>query len=210
MSKALSILVVSFFCLFVSCSKTQNNEGENSKARELRTSLVTGKSSEEIRKIFNSASFETKQTLWADKMDYLLEQEFNDEIKQNIQILKNFIKDFGNKDKYEEFNEAVIRLAELVPSDDFSLMFESLDNYNFSGDFIGKEKVSKEFITHIHSLKSSYYMGGKIDPKVARLACHCRWCWFESVAGTTTRNCDESDLGCGFLWLQSCNRRGRS
>lgn len=210
MNKQFFILTGAFFCLFISCNKTQNNEGKNSELRELRTEFTTGKSSEEVKSSFHSVSFDTKQKLWIDKMNHLLEQDFNNEIKKNIRILKDFIENFGDKDRYEKFNDAVIQLAKMIPSEDFSLMFESLNDYDYSGNFVGKMMMPEEFITNITNLKTSYRIGGLSDAKVAKFACRCRWCWIEEVAGETTSNCNESHFGCGFLWLQRCNKRGTS
>ncbi|VDG81676.1 Uncharacterised protein [Capnocytophaga ochracea] len=211
MKEKILFLTVTFLCLFISCSKTQNNDNENNKneIKDFRTEFIENKSSEEILNDFNEASFEVKQKLWIEKMDHLLKQDFNSDIKKNIKIIKDFIEDFGDKDKYQRFNEATIKLAESIPYEDFYLMFESLNDYNYSGNFIGKNKVSENFIDDIAKLKTSYYIGGYSDSNMAtaRLGCNCRWCLSELYM-EPTENCTESSWGCGFLFLQSCNKRG--
>ncbi|WP_314235335.1 bacteriocin fulvocin C-related protein [Capnocytophaga sputigena] len=217
MKEKFLFLTVTFFCLFISCSKTQNNDNENNKSevKDFRTEFIENKSSEEILNDFNQASFEVKQKLWIEKMNHLLKQDFNSDIKKNIKIIKDFIEDFGDKDKYQLFNEATIKLAESIPYEDFYLMFESLNDYNYSGNFIGKNKVSENFIDDIAKLKTSYYIGGYSDsdmttaipPMLTKRDCNCKWCLSELYM-EPTKNCNETSWGCGFLFLQSCNSRG--
>jgi|GEM_PF-4186140 len=39
------------------------------------------------------------------------------------------------------------------------------------------------------------------------LACNCRWGWCGSGDDCESANCNETDMGCGFLFLGSCTDR---
>ncbi|CEN47610.1 exported hypothetical protein [Capnocytophaga canimorsus] len=205
MKKKTFVVVILLVAFVASCNRTETI----SEKKSFRKEFIGEKGIGVVREDFKNASFDVKQKLWIDKLEYLLNQDFDNEIRADIRVIKDFISDFGNEDKYLAFNQATIRLANNIPKEDFMLMFTSLDDYDYSGSFLGKEKVSKVFIDYIEGLKETYYLGENLNgssiPSVARRKCSCRWCLFVPEEYVTA-NCDEADFGCGFLWLQSCNR----
>ena len=78
-------------------------------------------------------------------------------------------------------------------------MFATLEDYNYKGAFKGKENLP-EFTVQLKE-KLEF----KNNPITARQPCSCRWCLFtdRSLLGS---NCTETRDGCGFLWMQSCDK----
>lgn len=106
--------------------------------------------------------------------------------------------------------EIAIAIAEITPREDFIQMFESLDKYEFTGSFQGKE-ICLECIEDMESYSrelstiqaASFRSGDKAN-------CNCRWtCSFMETffGGDSTTDCEKTDTGCGFLWTQSCTER---
>ncbi|MFJ1378740.1 hypothetical protein ACILPE_03680 [Capnocytophaga canimorsus] len=95
-----------------SCNRTETI----SEKKSFRKEFIGEKGIGVVREDFKNASFDVKQKLWIDKLEYLLNQDFDNEIRADIRVIKDFISDFGNEDKYLAFNQATIRLANNIPS----------------------------------------------------------------------------------------------
>ncbi|MDO5608204.1 MAG: bacteriocin fulvocin C-related protein [Capnocytophaga sp.] len=198
------ILVFATIVFFCSCE--EKNEGSIRESE--REQFVKDKTDDLIRQDFQSLPFDKQQELWVDKFNSLLSQDFSQEIKTNIKVLKIFVEDgFKDVEKYEQFRIATVNLASLVPKEDFVLMFNSLEDYNFSGEFSGTNQVPVAFLDYINTAEASSVnlYNEKINLTTKR-NCNCRWCLFVDKDFLTTNCTDAGDKGCGFLWLQSCDK----
>lgn len=199
-----SIFIIYTSLFLFSCNETKDLEVHSLSFRE---KFLVGKSEEQIRNDFNLASFEDKKKLWVEKLESLEKQNFNINIKNNISVLKNFVTHYGSleAEQYKAFGKASKELAEQVPAEDFVKMFNTLEDYKFSGKFVGRDFLSSAFNMYIDE-----EVGLNTPTNGMRLSaygkdCDCRWCFFVDKLDVSS-NCDETRNGCGFLWLQSCDK----
>lgn len=196
------------FGIVCSCNKLSSEDRhKQSKSYSDRQDFVQGKTEQQIKESFNALPFHQKQNLWVDKLEYLATQKFDTKIKQNILLLRDYVKnDFGDIQKIETFGEAISELSESIPTKDFISMFASLEDYHFSGDFVGKTNLSPKFSEYISSKIKEYKDTGEpIKPIPFGKSCNCRWCLFVEKYDITS-NCEKTPFGCGFLFLQSCDK----
>ena len=132
-------------------------------------------------------------------MEQLEKQNFSPKIKKDIIAIKDFLKNMEDRILFDKFKEASIELSKLIPKEDLAKMFATLEDYNYKGAFKGKENLP-EFTVQLKE-KLEF----KNNPITAREACSCRWCLFtdRSLLGS---KCTETRDGCGFLWMQSCDK----
>lgn len=185
------------------------NEGNiiETNQTDYRTDFISGKTQGEIRDEFSSLPQEKQKMLWISKLSDLEKQEFNLSIKNNISALKNFIGEDFSYQKKGEFLKAVVDLGKIIPYEDFYLMFGVLDNYPFTGSFVGNKKIPQRFL---HSFEEEFenYENSKDGLELSALSdCTCRWCIVFDDIGKKSSNCRETRFGCGFLFLQSCDSK---
>lgn len=163
-------------------------------AQTLRAEFLHGKSTQaEIVEAFNKLSEKDQRDLWLEKFDQLLSLNLPAEHKELIQKLRDGVDKGVDKSQASEYLANAASLAKITPKKDFGLMFELLQDYEYTGSFIDTKELPSSYITDLEN-----------TDMFARANCSCRWCL--GYGGSTGSNCTSTSSGCGFLWMQSCNQ----
>lgn len=177
---------VLFVCwILASCTNTDSELVETSLRKRV---LETGKQKE----TFQSYSPSDQTDIWLDKFNQLGKiTNLPPKVKQAILAIKRELEKVGYKELYktEEFVSNTLLLEEMVPRNDLIAMFSSLEDYYYSGHFNHPYPEVEIFRTQ--------------DDTAAKAACDCRW----TCASSTNTSCQSTQFGCGFMWLQSCNKK---
>ena len=183
-----------FFVFFIFCSVffscTNKADHENP-----RTLLLKFTDEQQMKSEFQKLPKDMQINVWKDKLQNLLNQDLPKEhlalINQLMELLNSQVFDFGN----QEMREITVKLLKITPREDMALMFEKLQNYEYKGQFIGKDICSaciKDIETPSVHLKT--------DGEVRQVRCNCFWTCLVSGGG----DCTPTASGCGFLWKQGC------
>lgn len=183
-----------FFVFFIFCSVffscTNKADHENP-----RTLLLKFTDEQQIKSEFQKLPKDMQINVWKDKLQNLLSQDLPKEhlalINQLMELLNSQVFDFSN----QEMRAIAINLLKITPREDMVLMFEKIQNYEYKGQFIGKEICSaciKDIETPPVSLK---------DSPNSLPRCNCYWTCLSSAG---TGGCEATSDGCGFLGFQSC------
>jgi hypothetical protein len=133
-------------------------------------------------------SAENRQHIWLSKLSQLQSQNLPEIIAEKVDRAITLIKNDGLV-MTEDLSEAIAYLEGNIPNDHLLHMFSIVNDYDYEGDF-NRELDTKAFFSSSLTTKGD---------------CSCRWC-IGAIDGTHG-DCDETGSGCGFLWIQSCNRR---
>lgn len=147
-----------------------------------------------------------KSKLWIEKLKQVkgnnLPKEYGELIDKLIFLLETNL-----YDKLPENQDFVVlsqRFFEITPFTDLNNIFSNLDDYVFRGKFDEKSGfVEFETFENQQQNKSeaSFLMFMLPD-------CNCSWtCASDCNPYCTTKNCSVTNVGCGFLWLQSCKKK---
>lgn len=160
----------------------------------LRADFLKGKTQDQLIETFNQLTTEEKNALWVEKMNQLLNEKLPAE---NLKLIQQ-MRDSHLKKDLDGFKKAALSLTQITPEDDFIAMFNVLNNYNYSGSFVGKTVISDLTIKDIKDFGLSQEV---ITEKLRD--CNCRWTcdWY---AGGNSGNCHVTSSGCGFMWAFEC------
>lgn len=193
--------------VFVACSGADEKSKEVSTDPGLRKNFIEGKNYDEIKNTFDELETKKKYALWTDKINQLLTQKLPEEHLIILEQLKVELANMAD-DKSNRIPELAIKLATIIPKQDFIKMFAELEDYNYSGRFQDSEKISDEVISSFKRVINNRTMeidrtGFKTSKKKK---CNCSWTCDSTVGGYTT-NCEETTSGCGFMWAFPCTGR---
>jgi len=198
-----SLVVIALIsCTFFSCNKTEiatptsKSKSQISsplKSSDLRYSLI--ESGVHLSTLTNEEILE----VIISKLEQILDTEIPAEEHYLIELLTVEITKHLQGEESETVAIAA-ELANLIPEDDFVLMFMELEDYHYNGSYIGEEAVSVEIIDEILGLR--FRTEYEKEPKL--LICDCSWM---TCPGGSTK-CAERASGCGVFWLYPCTQIG--
>lgn len=188
------------------CSKMEEIPQNTS---DLRTEIIKEKTDTEVKDLFFSLTFENQKELWSSKLNQILKTKISEQQKTLLNQLK---KEIGNTEKFADLyginiQKLAINLAENTSKTDFIAMFTNLRDYHPSNE--DPKAICNDCIS---SLESDWKFSEEILSLDGRLtaSCNCKWTCglcFCTMDVVTTSNCTKTSLGCGFLLLQSCEKR---
>jgi hypothetical protein len=167
-------------------------------AQNLRANFLNGKTHDQIILDYNNLSTEGQNALWIEKLDQLLSQNLPQQHKTLIENIREIMMNNQNPTRVDGFIQNAVELAQITPLEDLSSMYESLYDYNFTGNFSGNTITPEVIIDDIRNLNNPK------TPSTGRVTCSCRWCIGHE--GHTGTNCEATDYGCGWFGFQSCNQ----
>lgn len=149
-----------------------------------------------------------KKELWLSKLNHTLSSDLSQKQRFLIQELIQEIQSVTTPSDFykEEIRQLGLNLVREMDSIDFIGVFSTLNDYEVqnSGNAVCLDCIS--------SLEGDW----KYSNIVYRIlneeepSCNCKWTC-GGVLGTevkcTTKTCKETSAGCGFLWLQTCEKR---
>lgn len=212
----MAIVAIGIAFFIYSCNKEASSNqinGNNLKVATVskRLELIKryGDDKTNLKNEFGKLSSADKMAIWLDKLNSLSNQDLPTEHKSLIISLTTELqkeqRDVATVSTY------AIKLAKITPEEDFNKMFAEIEDYKYSGRFIGTTPVNESILKDLGDL-SNYgglvYSGSSdvIDPKLPD--CNCRWtCEGCSGGGQGDigTKCNKTFNGCGFLWLTYCN-----
>jgi hypothetical protein len=201
------LLLLSFTICVIGCQKQEGPIPEN--AYDLRAEIIKGKTDEEIKTLFFTLSIEDQKNIYLSKFSQILKTEISSQQRTLLNQLKDEVK---KVDKFEELynpkiQEIAIKIANITSEKDFIEMFTNFRN------FYPSTSTSNNICeTCISSLELEWKYSEEIYYSEGRLlaSCNCKWTCgisFNSMDVTTTSDCSKTSYGCGFLFLQSCEKR---
>jgi len=195
---------------FISCSEDSNTDEINNNNKLLKKSEIVDLnilSLDEQREYFKKLDYSKKLSIWNNKLERLISTSKNSKIESYLSELLNEInnRELSNGIDNEEFNRVWKQKLENLTSEynwtdrDIYLTFTTL----YSVEFTENLNKSDDQIRPVF-VENNPNLGGSASEK-----CNCRW----GGLGCLSNYCNKSDdcpadrddeLGCGFLWLQSC------
>lgn len=214
MKSKIGCLLTVVFAFFISCS--ENNIEDAPSKRQL---FLEGKSDTQIRSEFVNLSFGDQRELWLDKLNQVQRSDLPKTLKgeiarvrtmlSNAESIEELYRDFGMK-------QLVLELTQKLTKADFRGIFSDLRDYE-QGRFSGgrcldcKAVIEQQWNSTVLLFEESQNRArtnlesvptGDELPK-----CNCDWTCPDGSNGVdcTTRNCETTTTGCGFLFLFSCD-----
>lgn len=188
-----------------SCNSDDNSNFTQSN-ENLRLNLLKSGNINQIKSNFKLLNSQQKASVWLSKFDQIIAQDIPIENKNLVIKLKSLLSQSYFKDNSVEVKNTAIKLAQITPTQDFILMFETIENYKYNGKFYGNS-ISQNLIKDLQSLGNNDYesLGNNntANPTQRTPDCNCKW-MCEYLGSTPTTNCTRTSYGCGFLWLQEC------
>lgn len=166
-------------------------------AQNLRANFLKGKMHQEVVNNYNSLPFDQKNVLWLEKIEQLLNQNLPAANKNLLVQLRDNMRNSNAKTDTKEFRKISLELAKVTPLEDLSIMFESLQDYTFTGTFSGSTPIPQNTLNDIESINTfdvDFVNARKKTP------CTCRWC----AGGNPGHDCTPTTSGCGWLWNNAC------
>ena len=192
--------------IFIGCSK-QNDESKvsiNETTSVLRSQFLKDKNQDEIVISFRKLDPIEKTNLWVEKLNQLISSDLPKEHKILLSKLKIQIQQNNNPQNLEKFRNTLIELANITPMEDFCLMVEKLDDYKFTGEFIGRTKLTSEILYDLENLGNQPKILENSTNTTSKIpACNCRYSC--SLYGGSSGSCRETVDGCGPFGLSTCN-----
>lgn len=196
-------IVVTFFgilLLFSTYSCTDDSSDVVEANNDLRIKLTSGKTQNQIKIDYAKLSKKEQISVWVSKIDQVLEQNLPEKQKLLIIELRNKLKLSYSVDNGEDIKLLAASIAESSSGQDFIQMFENLNDYKYSG-YSAPDKLSLAIASDIQNFQNTD-MPKQDNPYSKKPSCNCRWtCAFY---GGGSDNCEQTDGGCGFLWMQDC------
>lgn len=191
--------------LFNSCSDdSQNDVNQQLELVDFRKTFISKDFFRQKEEFLNLSESE-KSRLWVSKLNQV---KSNDLPKEHMELLSRLIilledNSYDNLSTNEEFIYISKRFFEITPFSDLNNIFSNLEDYTFRGGFDEKSgfiEFENDFQTKSKTKASLMFF--------ALPDCNCSWtCASECNPYCTTKNCNETSTGCGFLWLQSCKKK---
>jgi hypothetical protein len=174
-----------------------------------RLVFIDGKTDLEIKEGFFNLDFEGQKELWISKLHQVLTTSIDQDQKDYINILvSEFEKSNNIQDlKSNRIQVIAIEIAKITPKEDLISMFTNLRNFEPSNS--SAFEVCNECLD---SLIEDWDSDNEIFETSAKTMakCNCKWTCgvcFCSMDVKITSDCTATSSGCGFLWLQSCEKR---
>jgi hypothetical protein len=197
------------FCVIIgssSCDQIDQNDFQFE--IDSRVEFLKDKPKSQVVSEYLELTLPEKKELWLAKLNHTLLGNLSQ--KQRF-LMQNLITELQSvatpADFYkEEIRLLALELAREMDSDDFIGVFASLNDYQVqnSGNTICLDCIS--------SLENDWE-NSNIVSRVSHdeePLCNCKWTC-GGVLGPevkcTTTTCKETSAGCGFLWLQTCEKR---
>ena len=194
----IAVLVLSI-TLFNSC-QNENKTDDEIVNTNLRKEFLEGKNYTKVKSNFSDLSVNAKTDLWNEKLIQLQNQDFPVELERLINSLRIELKK-TNKDT-KIISDLAVEIAKIIPEEDYIKMFTELNDYTYSGEFLGKRKVSQEIINGLKTLRYNYNSQSADGASKLRPDCNCNWTCH--LYGESNTNCKVTSSGCGFLWAFNC------
>lgn len=186
------------FLLMQGCQKEEIQHERNSVGRE---TILLNSGYLNQKEAFSTLSPNEKKNIWIDKLEHLLSLSLPIEHLNYIGALKAELVALDGHQSSQRIVEIGVSLANITPREDFLLMFASLVDYDFKNSFIGSESCSE----CISDMLSESQQGNQNLAK--RKSCNCSWTCDSYSGVDSTSDCEETETGCGFLWLFRCRER---
>jgi hypothetical protein len=185
------------------------NEDSPKLTSDLRMDFIEGKTDLEIKQEFFNLKFEDEKGLWISKLKKVLTTEINQD--QKIHIISLVLELEKITDLKELKSSTVqgleIEIVKITPKEDLLSMFTNLRNFETSSQRNSTicDECIGSLINDWENKKDIY------DVNARTLAsCNCKWTCgvcFCSFDVKMTSYCTATSSGCGFRWLQSCEKR---
>ena len=200
-NKLMLIIVILFS---VACSEDNNSEFEkiNNNGREVVN--LDNLDLDEQRLYFKSLAYQEKIEIWYNKFNILIKSSYD---KKQREYLIEIVKDLNNNSYSKGITNNEFRFkwesklqylkSEFSWTDyDIFIVFSTLYTIQFNQT----ANKSSQLFEEIERIA---------EPGFSSAGCDCRWgglgCLGEYCNGDSNCPADKDDeLGCGFLWLQSC------
>lgn len=210
--------VAVLICLsfLVSCSKNENNaqflNRENPIDKELLNVIENSENNVAIQKLsFRTLTSNEKEALWKIQIDYYLSSELNDNQKDVLRKLKDFISSETFESRYspdilKNFSDKWTGEAKkFFSSDLIRTIVSEIHTKEYCEDYViaSKNPANPRSVT-----LSAQSQAAMVSPNVVVPDCACStssdYCGSYALCSSTWRSCT-STSGCGFLWLYTCN-----
>lgn len=208
-SQSLKFLIILSFISAVIISACSVNELNPNLEIDPRLEFIDGKTDFEIKEVFINSSFNEQKEFWKSKLSQITQTEISNQQKS---LISSLLEEFENVTTIEELKnlkvqELAISLAAITPREDFLNMFTNLRN--FEPSILSDLEVCHECL---ESLVNDWDNGEPIFENNGRMMakCNCKWTCninFTTMDNKVTTDCTSTDRGCGFLLVQSCNKR---
>jgi len=130
--------------------------------------------------------------------------------KKNVLALIDVVKNSECKEDLifnPVIEETVLYLAKVTLRQDFINMFCKLNDFSKSNnfDFI-ESSFAEEVKTGFDDMYESHF---EIENRRAKGLpdCNCNWTCGDHLSQYATDKCNETDSGCGFLWMSPCRKK---
>lgn len=174
-----------------------------------RVVFIDGKTDLEIKEEFLKLEFEEQKNLWKSKLNQILETAVDQNQRNYINILiSEFEKSNSIQDlKSSKIQVIAIEIAKITSKEDLISMFTNLRNFEPShpSAFEICEDCLESLVNDWDNIEPIFENNGRMMAK-----CNCKWTCninFTTMDNKVTTDCASTNLGCGFLLLQSCNKR---
>lgn len=205
----MKIITKLIFCVILgssSCDQIEQNDFQFEK--DFRVEFLNDKPKSEVLSDYLELNALEKKELWLSKLDHTLSGELSKKQRFLILELVLELKSITTPEDFykEEIRKLALELALEMDAIDFVGVFATLKDYRVqnAGNLVCLDCIS--------SLESDWKDSG-IDYRIfheEEPACNCKWTC-GGILGPdvqcTTKDCKETSAGCGFLWLQSCEKR---
>lgn len=205
----MKIIKMLIFCVIVgssSCDQVDQNDFQFE--RNNRVEFLKDKPKSQVVSEYLLLTTLEKKELWLSKLNHTLSSDLSQKQQYLIQELIQEIQSVTTPSDFykEEIRQLALELAHEMDSIDFIGVFSTLNDYKVqnSGNAV--------CLDCINSLEGDW----KNSTIVYRILhdeeplCNCKWTC-GGVLGPevkcTTETCKETSAGCGFLWLQTCEKR---
>ncbi len=184
-----------------------------------RQLFIEGKNDAEIRSEFVRLSFGDQRELWLDKLNQVSKTNLPKSVKQDILRVSEMLLNAESADQLYrdlEMKELVLELSQKLSKRDFRGIFSDLRDYEqvqfrSQGCIDCKNVVEKQWNTTMLLVERKKNMARtnleSVPPGDELPRCNCDWTCPDGSNGVdcTTRNCETTTTGCGFLFLFSCD-----
>jgi hypothetical protein len=171
--------------------------------------FIEGKTDLEIKQEFFNLKFKDQKGLWISKLKQVLTTEINQDQKIHINSLVLELEKITDLKelKSSTVQGLAIEIVKITPKEDLLSMFTNLRN--FEPSIHSYLEVCHECL---ESLVNDWDNGEPIFENNERMMakCNCKWTCninFTTMDNKVTTDCTSTDRGCGFLFVQSCNKR---
>ncbi|MCB0450970.1 MAG: bacteriocin fulvocin C-related protein [Confluentibacter sp.] len=209
------LLYLSFTVAVISCSTNDEvcyscNESVNEWAHENIVSIqamdrqaIVSLPGEKQRAAFRVQTPEKRKLLWKNKLSQLLNEAKSKEEEKLILFVDNFASKLSfdrelTDREYYDFEKELLPLVEKSgwTKSEMVYAFGTLQN--------GKKKIKNDFFAKNSSIKKlslNLVANAEEDPD-----CNCKWGWCGDGSDCEDDDCEETNLGCGAIWLGSCTK----